>query len=144
MPGRGQRMTSQAWNPLPYEDSFSDEEFARLRAGYQSRSMEEKWNVDFEQPYLVFRRSWTGMDVFRIRLEPRAGGAVVGSAETCHPPHEEKPSYSAALLRYLTRSVLLGEAMPFPTPNDVPADVPDGVYQHMMVGRGGPEQEVDD
>ena len=61
--------------PVPYVATFSDEEYEKLQKGFKPRAMEEKWAVSFEEPYLHFRRSWTGLHVYRVKLT-RAGPTI--------------------------------------------------------------------
>lgn len=54
---------------IKVERTYSSEEYQKISEGEHARSMDEKWNVDFEEPYLFIRRSWTGFCLFKIKIE---------------------------------------------------------------------------
>jgi hypothetical protein len=56
---------------LPFERSFTQAEFLRLKRGIEPQSMEERWHIFFKDPWLHFVRSWTGCCVYKVRLEKR-------------------------------------------------------------------------
>jgi 8-oxo-dGTP pyrophosphatase MutT (NUDIX family) len=55
---------------LPYRREFNREEMARVVRGYIAGAQEEKWCAVFEDGELRLHRSWTGMQIFRLRLAP--------------------------------------------------------------------------
>lgn len=59
---------------------FSATQLERIRAGYQARSMEEKWDIEFREPWLCFHRSWTGLLIYRLLIERTPSGASVAEA----------------------------------------------------------------
>src|SRR5689334_751037 len=65
---------------LNFERVFSPEDFARLTFGVIPSSMEEKWFVFFESPWLYLHRSWTGECVYQIRFEQCPGGVGIAEA----------------------------------------------------------------
>jgi hypothetical protein len=65
---------------LPFERSFTETEFLRLKQGIELQSMEERWHIFFREPWLHFVRSWTGFCVYKVRLEKRGESCtIVGS-----------------------------------------------------------------
>lgn len=54
---------------VPYQREFSSAEYKNLRRGVIPGSMDDKWFIFAEGPWVEFHRSWTGFCVFRIRLE---------------------------------------------------------------------------
>jgi len=56
---------------------FTEAEAAQIRRGFISQSMDDKWNVVFEDGWLYFLRSWTGSYVFGARLDDHDGRRVV-------------------------------------------------------------------
>jgi hypothetical protein len=56
---------------LPFERSFTEAQFLRLKRGIEPQSMEERWHIFFKDPCLYFVRSWTGFCVYKVRLEKR-------------------------------------------------------------------------
>ncbi|RYO52226.1 hypothetical protein AA0116_g11690 [Alternaria tenuissima] len=67
-----------------WDVSISEADFAKLIAGVESQSMEEKWNVWSEEgshggDMLVhFARSWTGQKVYILHLEANDGDGNTG------------------------------------------------------------------
>jgi hypothetical protein len=55
--------------PIPFQATFSPTELSRLRKGLIPKSMDDKWFIYFESPYLYLHRSWTGKLIYRV--EPR-------------------------------------------------------------------------
>jgi hypothetical protein len=54
---------------IPFERSFTQDEFLRLKRGFLAESMEDRWHIFFKDFWLTFVRSWTGFCVYKIRLE---------------------------------------------------------------------------
>ena len=54
---------------LDYERSFSDNEYNRIILGEIPSSMEDKWFCYFENGWLYWHRSWTGIGVFEVHIE---------------------------------------------------------------------------
>ena len=65
---------------LDVERVFSRDDFARLRFGVVPRSMEDKWFVFFESPWLHVHRSWTGSCVYQVRFIASAAGVEIAEA----------------------------------------------------------------
>jgi hypothetical protein len=59
---------------------FTDAEAEQMRRGFISESMDDKWNVVFEDGWLYFLRSWTGSYVFGVRLDGSPAGVRVVDA----------------------------------------------------------------
>jgi hypothetical protein len=54
---------------LPFERSFTEAEFLRLKQGIEPQSMEDRWHIFFKDRWLTFVRSWTGFCIYKVRLE---------------------------------------------------------------------------
>jgi hypothetical protein len=126
---------------IPYEDAFSDHEIAQIRLGVIPRSMDEKWFIFFEPPFLFFHRSWTGRLIYRLEIEDEFPGARVKDARVVDDPQfyrRQSDEYEACLVSFLVRRVMLEQDVPFPVPEALRQHVP-GLYQHHVVGLGVPE-----
>jgi hypothetical protein len=62
---------------IPFDRSYTAEEFAWVKEGLVPECMEDKWFVFYEEPWLYFHRSWTGYCVYQLRFEPADSGARV-------------------------------------------------------------------
>src|SRR2546423_38378 len=71
---------------IPYEDSFSADEIARIRLGLVPRAMEDKWFIFLEPPFIFFHRSWTGRLIYRLEVEEQPTGARVKDARVVDDP----------------------------------------------------------
>jgi hypothetical protein len=105
--------------PIPYQGTFSRQEFEKIREGLIPKVMEDKWFIYFEEPYLFLHRSWTGKPVYRVTLAASDNGAAVAEALCVSDVLEEVgPAYKAELLDFLISNLLLRKAKPFPMPVD--------------------------
>ncbi len=48
--------------------AYTKEEFSKIKAGSIARSMEDKWDIVYEDDWLHFYRSWTGIEVYRAKF----------------------------------------------------------------------------
>jgi hypothetical protein len=127
---------------IPYRATFNAAQFERLKDGLIPAAMEDKWFVYFEEPQLLFHRSWTGQAVYRIAIQGDGSVFKVTNAE-CDSAilAQSDPEYAAELLNFLVRNLLLGEAIPFPRPQGATEPLP-GVLQHAVAGTGYRERVV--
>jgi hypothetical protein len=72
------RVTRASWKTLPaperrerldVSDIFSDAAADRMRGGHVPVDMDDRWFIYFEDGWLHFHRSWTGAQIFAIRLD---------------------------------------------------------------------------
>lgn len=54
--------------------SYTKEEFGKIKAGSIARSMEDKWDIVYEDDWLHFYRSWTGVEIYRAKFTPLSHG----------------------------------------------------------------------
>lgn len=128
--------------PIPYRASFGDAEFETIARGLIPQAMEDKWFVYLDGPVLCFHRSWTGQAAYRVTFEAADGGHTVTEASCAvELIGREGAAYQAELLDFLIRTLLLGEARPFPRPEGIEEPAP-GIYQHRVAGTGYPEVVV--
>jgi hypothetical protein len=123
--------------PIPYRAAWSTEQFARISAGHISHAMEDKWNVYYEAPHLLFHRSWTDRPVYRVTIASGPQGnevseALVAIDFTTKPGYD--PLYEAKLLDFLISILLLRESKPFPLPPNYKQQGPPGLLQHTVAG----------
>ncbi|MBI5593112.1 MAG: hypothetical protein HY881_21815 [Deltaproteobacteria bacterium] len=143
--------TRESWQILPppdirvdlgFAESYTLEEFDRIKRGLIPREMEDKWFVFFEEPWLYFHRSWTGVCIYGARFESSANGVSVVESWVSRDTKYFKGTctdYDRLILSFLIDAFLLGKPATFPVPRDIPSDLPKGLYQHHVVGRGYPE-----
>jgi hypothetical protein len=124
---------------IPFQPEFSQAEFDQIVQGFEPQAMEDKWAVIFQEPYLNFVRSWTGIGIYRLEFQQTAAGYKVVSAVMNRERLESDGiEYSAALVDFLLSNLLLGLSKPFPKRDDMAND-PLGLYQHHVAGTGFPE-----
>ena len=66
--------------PLAYRTTLNAQQFELAQLGLIPNEMKDKWFVHYEEPYLYFHRSWTGLPIYRLKLEKRGNSAEVVEA----------------------------------------------------------------
>lgn len=91
---------------LDFQADYSDEEFERIREGFDPQDMDDKWAMFLEGNVLHLHRSWTGLCVYQVTFERREGRFVATDtvAEYSEGHHDEE------LLRQLIDLWLLGDS----------------------------------
>lgn len=62
---------------LPMERTFIPEGYERIKQGFQPQDMDDKWAIVFQDGWLSFHRSWTGIMIFLLHLSEEDDGARV-------------------------------------------------------------------
>ncbi|MBC8515579.1 hypothetical protein H8D30_06985 [bacterium] len=65
---------------IPLEMTFTKEEAALLAGGFAPSVMEERWFVFQDGDWLRWMRSWTGSQVFKVKLVEEGSGYRVSEA----------------------------------------------------------------
>ena len=72
----GIKKTDWKTTPMPskktqisIEAKYSEEEIDLIKEGFKPRSMDDKWFIYFEEPWLYFHRSWVGYCIYMVKLE---------------------------------------------------------------------------
>jgi hypothetical protein len=73
---------------LQLEGAFTDEAFRLIALGVIPGSMEDKWFVYYEPPWLNLYRSWTGYCIYRVRCDPGDGEVKVVEAIVNREPQQ--------------------------------------------------------
>ncbi|WP_306362152.1 hypothetical protein [Nocardia sp. CC227C] len=75
--------------PLPQlpDRVWTANEWDRIRSGYRSRSMDEKWNIFTEGDIVFMHRSWTGHEIYEVSFSPLAadGRRITSAAVETDP-----------------------------------------------------------
>ena len=75
-----------SWKTLPPPDQraelefctvFTDAQGERMRQGHVPTDMDDKWFIFFENGWLHFHRSWTGAEIFALKLDGSPAGVRV-------------------------------------------------------------------
>ncbi len=53
---------------------YTKENFDKIKAGYIAESMDDKWDLVYEDDWLHFYRSWTGIEIYRAKFTPLSDG----------------------------------------------------------------------
>jgi hypothetical protein len=73
--------TRETWKntPIvtPYEIKielvFSQEQYEKIKKGLIPQEMEDKWFIFFEDDWLYFHRSWTGLGIYKAEIKENNG-----------------------------------------------------------------------
>jgi hypothetical protein len=106
---------------LRVRDHFTLDELERICRAVLPGEMEDKWiALPGEEGALLvdFHRSWTGFHVYRVHFrEDEPTGYAIDRVVVNRDPEqyqETDDAYDGELVRWLIRSLLLGEDVPFP------------------------------
>ncbi len=75
---------------LPMTRTFTPEEYALIKQGFNAHSMDSKWAIVFEDGWLGFIRSWGGILIFLLHLTETEGTVRVDQAYASR----EEPYYT--------------------------------------------------
>ena len=132
---------------LPFQRVFTQPEFERVSFGLIPAAMEDKWFIFYEDQSVYFHRSWTGFCVYQLQLEQADDNWEVKETwinrnNEQYKSESRTDEYDMKLLAFLIDNLLLGKRDPFPLPNNLPANMPPGAYQHHIVGTGYAEKPI--
>ncbi len=100
---------------IPFERNFTEAEFLRLKRGFVAEGMDDclradRWHILFKDPWLQFVRSWTGLCVYKVRLEVSDGGCKIVRALANRDKRQyggDDPRGETRLLSFLIDGLLL-------------------------------------
>ena len=127
---------------LAIDKIYSVEEFEVLSRGLIPEVMEDKWFIFMRNNWLFFHRSWTGICIYQANFEAKEKEyilkqAIVNQNLKQHPVNDL--DYEAALLNWLIDCLLLRKKIAFPLKQNLPQNIPLGIYQHHIAGTAFPE-----
>jgi hypothetical protein len=91
---------------LAYVATISLAEAEHARGGLLPDSMDDKWSGFWNEGEIGFYRSWTGKQIYILRVKPLDSGYEVGPLEVVDDPSVYRRSDDAADLKLA--SILLG------------------------------------
>ncbi len=94
---------------LPYDVTYSTAEFESLRLGLIPQGMDDYWFIFYEEPWLYFHRSWSGVCVYGLRLDRIGESCHVAEAWVNRDPEQDRrhpADYALATLRVLLHALL--------------------------------------
>ena len=72
--------------PLEYSRMLNHIDASRMRDGFIPSEMEDRWFILFDEEWLLFYRSWTGLCIYGLKFESFPEGMrVVDSWVNCDP-----------------------------------------------------------
>jgi hypothetical protein len=94
---------------IPFERRFTEAEFSCLKQGFVAESMEDRWNILFNDPWLIFVRSWTGFCIHKVRLENSDNGCKIAEVWVSRDRRQyggDDPREESRLLSFLIDGML--------------------------------------
>jgi len=79
--------------------------------------MDDKWLIEFSDPWLYFRRSWTGNYIYGVRFGQSPDGASVAESGVTRDRTQYRgtsKNFDRALLEFLIQRALLGREWEYP------------------------------
>jgi hypothetical protein len=120
---RATRSSLHRLTPMPdargrveIQRAFTAAEIEQLELGMMPQSMDDHWFGFFEDDWMYFHRSWSGICKYMLSIvRADDGSARIGEAwANAQERVTIIPNYDARMLRYLVERVL-GNDWPFPT-----------------------------
>ena len=104
---------------VPFEESYSAEEYALIARGLIPQEMEDRWFIYEDNGVVYVHRSWTGACIYRVRFE--ATEDLYRIVEVLVSRDQEQyrgddVEFDARVLRFLIDDVLLGRPAARPEP----------------------------
>jgi len=93
--------------------AFTAAQGERMRLGHIPQDMADKWFVFFEEGWLYFHRSWTGLCIYAVRLEETSDGVRLTEGWVNRRPderQEDAAAYDRQSVADLVESRLLGDS----------------------------------
>jgi hypothetical protein len=87
---------------IPFDRHYSATEFERIKEGLVPGSMDDKWFVFYEEPWLYFHRSWTGYCVYQVRFESAGEDARVAEVLVSREPEQYRETDDSRDAQLLT------------------------------------------
>lgn len=88
--------------------SYTQEQFNKIKVGFISSDMDDKWNIAYEPGFLHFYRSWTGEEIYSAKIEQTDNGCqikeVFVASDSEEPPTDD---YDCSVVADLIRLYLL-------------------------------------
>ncbi|MFI6821631.1 hypothetical protein ACIBJE_11855 [Micromonospora sp. NPDC050187] len=136
--------------PVPMAElptrTWSDEQWERIKLGYEAWDMDEKWMVFVEGQVAFLHRSWTGNGIFEASFSPVDGGGWCISAGTVEsdPSRYRRSSdrYDRVMVELVLSAIVLGEPavdlraemVELTMQKTGRTDVPAGLIEHSALG----------
>jgi hypothetical protein len=95
---------------IPFERSFTAEEFERVKLGVVPQEMEDHWFIFLEarrHNYIYFVRSWTGFCAYVVRVEQTNNVPRITKAWASRQYGNADVTYHAEILGMVIEKVLL-------------------------------------
>jgi hypothetical protein len=95
---------------IPFERSFTRQEFLRLSQGFLAESIDDRWNIFFKDPWLTVARVWTGFCICKVRIEKHGPEYRVAKVLVNRDRRQyggDDPREEAELLSHLIDGMLL-------------------------------------
>jgi hypothetical protein len=97
--------------PLGFTGVFSNEDSDLMMLGYKPSAPADRWFIYFADRWLRFHNSWTGAQVYGLRLDGSPVGLRVAKSWVNRDPAQyigQSAAYERLLVRYLIDTLLLG------------------------------------
>ena len=132
--------------PLSFVGTYSPAEFQILKEGFRPQGMEGKWLISYKEPWLFFRRSWTGYYVYGVRFCEQGADFAVAECWSNADGAQFRSAgiqHDEAMVKFMIEGYLLDRPVPFPTHPDIPPEKM-GLYGWHVLGDERPHSKFYD
>lgn len=50
---------------------FSDDDMQKIKQGYKAKSMDDRWNIIYDDGWIRFERSWTNTLIYKVEINQK-------------------------------------------------------------------------
>ncbi len=109
---------------LSFTRTFTPDEYRRIAFGHIPKEMEDKWFIFFENGKIYFHRSWTGLCMYEVELQPKSEGSgysikSVWTNRDISQNEETDDEFDVQILSHLIDTLLLGKKKWFINPDNL-------------------------
>ncbi|MEM6685572.1 MAG: hypothetical protein AAF617_07215 [Bacteroidota bacterium] len=100
---------------INFKKGYTESEADLLKKGKKARSMDEKWDIFFEDNTLNFYRSWTRRGIFQIKFIEKENNLIVEKAFAEERfVNDTNAAYCSELLNWLIEGSFFQRKATFP------------------------------
>lgn len=102
--------------PITFKKNYSEDDSKIMRNGFLAPSMDDKWDLIYNNDELGVYRSWTGIGLFKLNFETQGRKLNVIEAYVDEQfLNQHSPEYCSAMLNWVIEYVMFGRSIDLPS-----------------------------